>query len=260
MTELQKKVINNTAPVTLSECVYMGDGTKNTVKDEIQNLKNNVSSGSTSTKYNGKKILWLGDSISAYNSENGSTYPKLVCDSLGSILTNMASSGGNSNRMRGILQGTISGYNHVDDISQYDYVFMMIGHNCNTEGMNPSVKNVSINDVPIDGTDYTTYDDTNFYCNVASCIEYIYANNQKCKIFLITPPQSTNTTYKITTVNSRKALKELGELYSVPVIDIYAKCGITRVTINTYTGDGTHLNNKGVQLVSDVIINYLLCH
>ena len=36
MSELEKKVLNGVAPVTLADCVYVGDGTSNTLKDVIE--------------------------------------------------------------------------------------------------------------------------------------------------------------------------------------------------------------------------------
>ena len=44
ITELEIAVINNKAPVTLAECVYMGDGTTTTVKEVLNNVINSVSS------------------------------------------------------------------------------------------------------------------------------------------------------------------------------------------------------------------------
>lgn len=95
-TELNKKVLKDTALVTLAECVYMGDGTTTTVKDFLTSLQ----LGNTDNKYLNKTALWLGDSISVTGTP---TYPKYVCDKLGIKLINKASSGGDSARMRYIL-------------------------------------------------------------------------------------------------------------------------------------------------------------
>lgn len=43
-TELKKQVIEGIAPVTLSECVYLGDGTNKTVKEELKEIKNSIGS------------------------------------------------------------------------------------------------------------------------------------------------------------------------------------------------------------------------
>lgn len=49
MTELNKRVIEGMAPVTLTECVYLGDGTNKTLKDKIQELENSSSSSGANT-------------------------------------------------------------------------------------------------------------------------------------------------------------------------------------------------------------------
>lgn len=251
MTELNKKVIDGIAPVTLAECVMMGDGTSLSIKDKIDA----ISLTGTVNKYENKKALWLGDSISVSGSP---TYPEYICDKLNMQLTNKASSGGNADRMRDILQGgNTSGesYEVTVDPADFDYVFIMIGHNC--DELANSTEN--INKIPTDNTSYTDYP-TGFYSDVASCIEYIWAKNQNCRIFLITPIQSTNGRYSITTPKAQTALKEIGNMYSVPVIDVYGECGICKRNITSYTDDNIHPNTSGVPKIGDYIINYLINH
>ena len=253
MTQLNKKVIDGVAPVTLAECVMMGDGTNLTIKDKINSLE---LSGGTN-KYEGKKVLWLGDSISVASSPS---YPAYVCNALNMTLTNKASSGGDAVRMRMILQGgtdSTETYPTID-VSDFDYVFIMIGHNCDgTYGVTSST--ASINNIPTDDTPYSDYV-SGFYTDVASCIEYIWDNNQDCQIYLITPIQSTNGRYAPTTVAAQKALKEIGNFYSIPVIDVYGECGICKKNITVYTDDNIHPNTTGVPKIGDYIINYLLNH
>lgn len=247
-TELNKKVLKDTALVTLAECVYMGDGTTTTVKDFLSSLQ----LGGVDNKYLGKTALWLGDSISVTGSP---TYPKYVCDKLGMTLINKASSGGDSARMRGILTGDgTSNYTTPTDLTNVDYVFIMIGHNCD------NIVNESISSVPVEsGSNYADYN-VDFYCNVASCIEYIRDRKSTIQIYLITPIQSDNTRYIRTTPVAQKALKELGNMYSVPVIDVYGECGICRKNISLYSDDNIHPNAKGVPIIGNYIVNYLVNH
>lgn len=247
MTELNKRVIDGIAPVTLADCVMIGDGTSDTLLDRLQTIGNN-------TSYNGKRALWLGDSISVSGSP---TYPKYVCDALGMTLTNKASSGGNAVRMRAILQGLNDGSNSYTaiDVTQFDYVFIMIGHNCDgTTGV--TVSTASIDNIPLDDTSYTDFP-SGYYTDVASCIEYVWHNNPNCKIYLITPTQSPNGRYAPTTKAAQKALKEIGNLYSIPVIDVFGECGISRKNIDRFSNDKIHPNELGVQTIGDYIINYL---
>lgn len=253
MTQLNKKVIDGVAPVTLAECVMMGDGTTLTVKDKFNSLE---LTGGTN-KYEGKKVLWLGDSISVVRDP---TYPSYVCNALNMTLTNRASSGGDAARMRAILQGGPNGTLQYDaiDMSDFNYVFIMIGHNC--DGVNGvTASTSSIDNIPTDDTAYSDYP-VGYYTDVASCIEYIWANNQNCQIYLITPIQSTTSRFARTTAAAQKALKEIGNFYSVPVIDVYGECGICKKNITTYTYDNVHPNDAGVAKIGDYIINYLLNH
>ena len=247
MTELNKRVIDGIAPITLADCVMIGDGTSDTLLVRLQPIGNN-------TNYNGKRALWLGDSISVSGSP---TYPKYVCDALGMTLTNKASSGGNAVRMRAILQGLTEGSNSYTaiDVTKFDYVFIMIGHNCDgTTGVTAST--ASIDNIPLDDTSYTDFP-SGYYTDVASCIEYVWHNNPNCKIYLITPTQSPNGRYAPTTKAAQKALKEIGNLYSIPVIDVFGECGISRKNIDRFSNDKIHPNELGVQTIGDYIINYL---
>lgn len=248
-TKLKKKVIDGIAPVTLASCVMLGDGTDTTVEGYLNALDLADSAG----KYSGKTALWLGDSISVVGTP---TYPQSVCNTLGMTLINKASSGGNAVRMRLILQG-LEGYT-APDLSGVDFVFMMIGHNCDaTYGVTAS--DASIDNIPTDDTSYEDYPN-GFYTDVASCIEYIWAQKSSIEIFLITPLQGATTRYIPTTAKAQTALKEIGNMYSCKVIDVYAECGICRRTIGLYTYDDIHPNADGITKISDCIVAYLLSH
>lgn len=259
VTKLKKKVIDGIAPVTLASCVMMGDGTEKTVAQLLESL----SAGTANNKYAGKSALWLGDSISVVNGSGdgtsgaGGTYPQLVCRTLGMTLTNKASSGGNSVRMRNILQGG-DGYTAVD-CSGFDYAFIKIGHNCDsaTEGLTAGTS--SISDIPTDSTAPSAFP-TTFHGNVASCIEYILSQNPKCNIFLITPIWSSAGRYIGTTTKAAVALKEVGDFYGIPVIDLHGESGISQKNASTWTYDGTHPNSDGVKRIADYIVAYLKCH
>lgn len=201
--------------------------------------------------YIGKNALWLGDSISVVGDV---TYPQKVCTELKMGLNNRASSGGNSERMRNILQG-LNEFNPPVDLSNIDYCFIMIGHNCASEGLqNDSSK---LSDIPTDGTSYTEFPNT-YYGNVASCIEYMWAKKSDIKIVLLTPIQSGNGGYIVTTAKARKALEEIATFYSLPLIDVYAKSGICTKEIAKYTYDNIHPNAKGIEMITDCIVDSLV--
>lgn len=48
-SELKPKVIDGVAPITLAECVYIGDGTSTTVKEVLEGIKNSSGSGDSSS-------------------------------------------------------------------------------------------------------------------------------------------------------------------------------------------------------------------
>jgi lysophospholipase L1-like esterase len=214
-------------------------------------------SGTSSNPYIGKTALWLGDSISVVGDPS---YPKTVCNDLGMTLRNYASSGGNSERMRQILQGTGYYEGQAADLSGVDYVFIMIGHNCDyaVEGLsNTGAVTSGMDDIPTDDTSYADFP-TTFHGNVASCVEYIWAQNPAAQIFFLTPIQGATDRYIKTTPLARKALLEIGLFYSIPVIDVYATSGIARKNIGTYTYDDIHPNADGIVRIADCIEGYLL--
>ena len=216
--------------------------------------KNITVTAADSNKFKGKKALWLGDSISQTGNP---TYPARVCGELGMSLVNKASSGGNSERMRNILQG-LDGYT-APDLSGIDVVFMMIGHNCDSaaEGLVDGVSVASaISDIPTDGTAYGDFPKT-YHGNVASCVEYIWARNSAIQIYFLTPIQGATVRYLKTTPKARDALVELGRFYSIPVIDVYSSCGICRKNIEAYTSDNVHPNEAGLVKITDCILRDL---
>ena len=214
-------------------------------------------SGIASNPYNGKTALWLGDSISVVGDPS---YPRKVCNDLGMTLMNYASSGGNSDRMRQILQGTGDYEGQAVDLSGVDYVFIMIGHNCDyaAEGLsNTGTVTSSMNNIPTDDTAYADFP-TTFHGNLASCVEYIWAQNAAIQIYFVTPIQGATTRYIKTTPLARDAIQEIGVFYSIPVIDVYANSGIARKNIGTYTYDDIHPNADGIVRIADCIEGFLL--
>lgn len=213
-------------------------------------------SATDSNKYKGKTALWLGDSISVVGEPS---YPKTVCNDLGMILRNYASSGGNSDRMRQILQGTGYYEGQAPNLSGVDYVFIMIGHNCDyaAEGLsNTNTVTSQISDIPMDDTSYADFP-TTFHGNLGSCVEYIWSQNNAIQIYFLTPIQGATSRYVNTTPKAREALIEIGRLYSIPVIDVYANSGICRKNIGTYTYDDIHPNTDGIVKIADCIEGFL---
>lgn len=240
--EGKKQVIDGVFPISTTKCVFV-DGTGETLHDYLK--KDN-----STNKYTGKNFLWLGDSISS----GLAGYPTLIKDYFNANLNNLASSGGDAVRMRDICQGLGEYQGKKPDYSKIDYVFIMIGHNC--DGTN-GVANSTLEKIPTDSTPFTEYPN-GFHCDVASCIEFIWNEKPEIEIFLITPIQSTNGRYAATTPLAQKALKEIGNMYAIPVIDIYSISGICKRNIHTYTSDEIHPNDLGKMKIADKIIHQIL--
>ena len=109
----------------------------------------------------------------------------------------------------------------------------------------------------------TNFDDTTFYGAYRKSIEYILTNSPTIRLVLMTPLQRDNDGYDVNYVNSVgcklidyvNAVKALGQMYGLPVCDMYANSGFTKKTLNTYTIDGLHPNDTGYKRMG----GYLTC-
>jgi lysophospholipase L1-like esterase len=99
----------------------------------------------------------------------------------------------------------------------------------------------------------TTFDTNTFYGAYRDLIEYILKNKPTARIVLFTPLQRDNSGYDVNTVNTVgnklidyvNAIQVLGEMYGIPVIDMYRNSGITKLNFTTYLMDGLHPFDPG---------------
>jgi lysophospholipase L1-like esterase len=102
----------------------------------------------------------------------------------------------------------------------------------------------------------TTFDETTFYGAYRKGVEYILKANPDVKLVLITPTQlnvtepSTNGFDLQQYVN---AVKEIGAMYGLTVIDLYENSGFNKLTYTTYTIDGVHPSNAGHYVMGSYI-------
>ena len=81
----------------------------------------------------------------------------------------------------------------------------------------------------------------------------------------MTPLQRDNSGYNVNTVNGAghklidyvNAVKAVGEMYGLPVCDMYANSGFTKKTLSTYTMDGLHPNDVGYQRMGGYLTQFL---
>lgn len=110
-----------------------------------------------------------------------------------------------------------------------------------------------------------TFDDTTFYGAYRKAVEYILTNSPEIRIVLMTPLQRDNDGYDVNYTNSAgaklidyvNAVKQIGEMYGLPVCDMYGNSGFTEKTLATYTLDGLHPNTEGYERMGGYLTQFL---
>lgn len=232
-TDTQTKVV---LPISTASSIYFGDGQTLQAKYDNGDL-----GGSSATsivipnKWQGKKIYCFGDSITAGG------YPIIIGELLGAYVTNKGSSGGTYNRDYDIITAT--------DLTGVDAITIMTGHNGGAGST--TLESSGLLDVA-DTTDYSSFPN-NYYGGIGKIIEYVRHTYPDIKIYLLGLHYTLRGT---TSKDCQRALKEIGNYYSVPFIDVYANCGIGATNIGVYSSDGTHmdlLDGKGNKLLANCI-------
>lgn len=210
-------------PITLAKAVYFDDG-----KNLVDKFKTTV----VPNKWQNKNIACFGDSIT----EGG--YPANIGEILGTTVLNKGSSGGTFKRDYDIIQAT--------DLTYVDCVTFMTGHNAGAGNM--TLETSGLLDLE-DPTNLDSYPD-NYYGGLGKLINYVRINYPKIKIYLL---GLHHTTRGNTSKDCQRALKEIGNYYSVPFIDVYANCGISKTNLSAYSSDGTHVNAEGNRLIGECV-------
>lgn len=163
-----------------------------------------------------------------------------------------------------MADGTAKGAGTVTTVRSLDYARDAMVYIA--AGTNDLTQNVALGSI---GTvAQTTFDRNTFYGAYRSTIEYVLASNPHVRLFLATPIQRDAHGYSVETKNGnglalgdyREAILTLGELYGVPVVDMYATAGITARTLPTFTEDGLHPNADGFARMADVACGQLRSH
>lgn len=221
------------------------------------------------SKLFGKLLVTFGDSITWYDGKpfNASHieegiivkgYQSYIREELGMIVQNQGLSG---RTMPEIWNDVISTYPFGTTI---DYVSI-------TSGANDHRKGTPIGSILPIGS---TFDTATFYGALQASIERILNVNNKTKIFLFTPikgwynEQGTSNVPNPTGIGIMSeiysdAIKEVGKLYSVCVLDWYNESTINEITRPLLIGDkvGTpyylHPTNLGYKRMAEVLIPFL---
>lgn len=233
-----------------------------------------------SKKWQDKKVVTFGDSITWYEGkqfgsghlESGQLvvgYQSYMRDVLGCNIDNQGRSGWDMTEILNVV-------NSYDFTNVYAVTL--------TSGANDHRKGVKV----YPGEEETaetaprpigsSFDTTTFAGAMQAAIEKIINSNKDIKIFLITPVRGwyyeSGTSdvpgpYKgepLLSVEYVNAIKSIGDLYSLPVIDWYNEVGFNDLNKNYYLGDNPqivhayllHPNLKGYKKMGDIIAGKLI--
>jgi lysophospholipase L1-like esterase len=99
-------------------------------------------------------------------------------------------------------------------------------------------------------------DKTTFYGAYGYLIETLLTWKPSLQIVLCTTPQGHyDTIHPMKYSEVSQAIRDIAFFYSLPVADIYGKCGINKVNLTTYSYDLVHYNEYGNARVASVIID-----
>ena len=110
-----------------------------------------------------------------------------------------------------------------------------------------------------------SFNDTTFFGAYRKMVEHILTEKPTIRICLFTPLHRNNGGYNISTTNKAghklieyvNAIKAIGEMYSLPVCDVYSNSGINSLNLSVYTMDGLHPNDKGYERMGEYCAAFL---
>lgn len=197
-------------------------------------------------KWNEKTWLTLGDSITKANG-----YQPIVKEKLGFANVDNKGLNGQTMAYQNTNKSTYSIGKEID-YKNYDLVTIFIG----TNDFRYNKKLGKLGE----------YDEKTFIGGYEMLIEKILSSNPYIDLVLITPMQRTKDGYDINFTNKVgsklidyvNGIKDLGEKYSLPVLDLYSISGINTQTMNVYTRDNLHPNKNGYKRIAEKMYRFLL--
>lgn len=157
------------------------------------------------------------------------------------------------------LRNNIGGVNVVKSVSSYtSYGICTIAY-----GTNDFRWSIPLGTLGAIGD--SNFDLTTFYGAYRESIEYILTSAPEIQLVLMTPLQRNRSGYDVNTVNGAglklidyaNAVKQLGQLYGVPVCDMYSTSGFTQLTLPTYARDGLHPNDLGYDRMGKLLARFM---
>lgn len=218
-----------------------------------ENLSNNIINkinANTNGRWYGKNMIMFGDSIVQDVTNSNGGYVTRLKTNLGlATATNKGISGRPMSNGSANGVGTNTTVKTITNFDDYDLLLI-------AAGTNDFKLNIPLGDIgQIGDTEFNT---EAFYGAYRDTIEYILKLKPTIRICLWTPLQRDNANYDVNYTNSAghklidyvDAIIAIGEMYAIPVIDLYRNSGVTKLTLSTFTADGLHLNSKGYDYVT----------
>jgi hypothetical protein len=113
-----------------------------------------------------------------------------------------------------------------------------------------------------EGCDYDLYTFTGAY---QAAVEHLLSLSPLSRLNLWTPLQRDKDGYDIYIVNEAgfrleqyvERIREIGKLYSVPILDLYATSGFNKLTLDTFTYDRLHPNEAGYLRIGEIAASFM---
>lgn len=205
-------------------------------------------------KYRGKKIAFLGDSITQGLTWNGSAqvyvdkpYPMTVAEKLECICQNV---GHSSYPISSIGKAQCFNTTYAEIEKDVDYIFVLGG----TNDFQYSVPVGTIAD----------REDVSFCGAIFTLINKIRTRIPNAKLVFFTPlhrsAEVKSDGFKL--IDYVNAIRDVCELCAIPVVDLYKNSGFSNVVteMEQYYADGLHLTQDGYNLLGTVISELILVH
>ena len=242
MTELRKKVIDNIAPVTVDECVYMGNG--KTLREQVLPWK-------------GLKWVAFGDSITdASLTQADRKYCDIIAEKTGITMLNFGKGGTGYKRTED--KGTCF-YQRMSGIPSDTNILTIFGSVNEWSLLNPHAGNY---DGFVEGNANDTIESNSLCGYINKAIDVAIATAPDVKIGLITPPTS-KLTNRLDLI--RSAICKVGEYRCIPVLDLWKVCQLRPndpVFAQKYYYDYSsevvvHPSNAGHEWIAPIILKFM---
>jgi lysophospholipase L1-like esterase len=108
-------------------------------------------------------------------------------------------------------------------------------------------------------------DEYTFIGAYQAVVEHLLTVNPSCRLCLWTPLHRDKDGFDIYSVNAAGyrledyvyAIKQLGRIYALPVLDLYMVSGINKLTLDTFTSDRLHPNEAGYARIAGIAASFL---